>query len=299
MPELGEDRDRSHPPGCRSLGGPPGRGIGDIHVAANVLHIEGDQSQSGDVGGSCKCAGSEAGRGEAAVEDLNASGPRAIGGVELVLGLIDGQAGEYRARYRRLHEGRRSGVPGRDGAVQVAENEIGVTAIAAVRDQEAGRIAAIDLPGRSLGSARRGWNHDQAAGRIDVDLGDVGLSCHRIKRGGVLPLVGDPEWAGGAMRKAPWVHQRRIGDDRKPGDVRNQVGLNVRARQGGCWCGYQNRDSNRPISLGRNVSRQHEKASHTWKAPGARLTMQISGRTRHFNLINGIAFAELSQCQFC
>jgi hypothetical protein len=78
---LIENRHRSFPEGGSVLG-IPGQRIGHIDATVDVPHVERIKSKCAHRGGRRKCASAEAHRGERAVEDVDAAGPRIVGCVQ-------------------------------------------------------------------------------------------------------------------------------------------------------------------------------------------------------------------------
>jgi dienelactone hydrolase len=76
-----ENRHRSFPEGGSVLG-IPGQRIGHIDATVDVPHVERIKSKCAHRGGRRKCASAEAHRGERAVEDVDAAGPRIVGCVQ-------------------------------------------------------------------------------------------------------------------------------------------------------------------------------------------------------------------------
>jgi len=91
VPALIENRHGSHTQGSPSLGRKAGGRVGYVDFAGDVLHVERDESERADRAGRRECAGTEAHRGEGAVEYVDAAGPGLVGGVQLRLGLVNGE----------------------------------------------------------------------------------------------------------------------------------------------------------------------------------------------------------------
>ena len=111
-PALSENRHGSHPRGSPSLGCKSRGRVGYVDVAGDVLDVERDESERADRRGRRKCAGTEAHRGEGAVEDVDAAGPGLVRSVQLSLSLVDGEAAVVGPRRCYLDEGRGACVPG-------------------------------------------------------------------------------------------------------------------------------------------------------------------------------------------
>jgi len=79
---LIENRHGPRPQRGAGLVRAPGGRIGHINVTADLLHVERDQP--GGQRGVDKSAGREGNRGEGAVEDVDAAGPRIVGGISRV-----------------------------------------------------------------------------------------------------------------------------------------------------------------------------------------------------------------------
>jgi hypothetical protein len=75
VPALIENRHGSHTRGSPSLGRKAGGRVGYVDFAGDVLHVERDESECADRAGRRECAGTEAHRGEGAVEYVDAAGP--------------------------------------------------------------------------------------------------------------------------------------------------------------------------------------------------------------------------------
>ena len=88
-PALSENRHRSRPQGGILLRQTPGRRIGHIDTAVDVLDVERDESQCTDRAGRRKCARAEAHGGEGAVIDVDGA-ERIVGSVQYGLSLVDG-----------------------------------------------------------------------------------------------------------------------------------------------------------------------------------------------------------------
>src|SRR6202007_2787079 len=110
-----------------------------------------------------------------------------------------------------LDEGRRPPVPGRNGSVQIGEDEGRGTTISAIVHWERRSVGIVDLAGRASSSHWRdcnvaGWRVD---GRHLSDGRPVG---NGEESGGLGPLVRGPERARGAVRNAPGGDEFGFGD---------------------------------------------------------------------------------------
>src|SRR5271167_4088563 len=156
------------------LAGAPGRRIGHVNVAADLLHVERDQP--GGQRGVDECAGREAHWGEGAVEDVDAAGPRIVSGIKARLSAVDRQPGVDGPGGGDLDKGRRPRVPGRNGSVQIGEDEVRETTVSAIFHQERRSVGIVDLAGRSLDSACRSScrcrDRDEAGGWVYIGLAD-------------------------------------------------------------------------------------------------------------------------------
>src|SRR6266850_718076 len=168
VPALIENPHGSHSRGSPSLGCEPGGRVGYVDFSGDVLHVERDESECADRGGRRKCAGTEAHRGEGAVEDVDAAGPGLVGGVQLSLSLVNGESGVAGPRRRYLDKGRGARVPGGNRAVQVRKDEVRGTAVPAISHREArgAGVYIADLAGGSLGGSAT-VGRDIAGGRVD------------------------------------------------------------------------------------------------------------------------------------
>src|SRR4029453_1291053 len=72
--------------GSPSLVRKAGGRVGYVDFAGDVLHVERDESECADRAGRRECSGTEAHRGEGAVEYVDAAGPGLVGGVQFRLG---------------------------------------------------------------------------------------------------------------------------------------------------------------------------------------------------------------------
>ena len=130
-----EDRHGPCPQRGVVLSEATGGRIGNVNVAADLLHIERDKPDGQR--GVDECVGPEAHRSEGAVVDVDAAGPRIVGGIKARLGAVDRQPGiDGPGSGRDLDKGRRAYVPGRDGSVQIGEDEMRRTTVAAVIDRK-------------------------------------------------------------------------------------------------------------------------------------------------------------------